>query len=77
MCCTAAPAGHCSARCRICRPTPKRVPYPASFYNVMGAIVRVDGVDAEGNARFTIERNFRPTLFRPISIQVRYIYIYI
>ncbi|MDQ0249460.1 hypothetical protein J2W22_001507 [Sphingomonas kyeonggiensis] len=56
---------------------PKKVPYPAFFNNVMGAIVRVDGVDADGNARFVVERNFRPTLFRPVSIQVQYIYIYI
>ena len=56
---------------------PRKIPYPVFFNNVMGAVVRVDGVDAEGNARFTIERNFRPTLFRPISIEVRYIYIYI
>ncbi|MCH7862564.1 hypothetical protein ACQKOH_03835 [Sphingomonas sp. NPDC092331] len=71
------PGGPLQRQMPYLQTNPKRVPYPASFYNVMGAIVRVDGVDAEGNARFTIERNFRPTLFRPISIQVRYIYIYI
>lgn len=56
---------------------PKKVPYPAFFTNVMGAVVRVDGVDAQGNATFAILRNFRPTMFRPVSIQVQYIYIYI
>jgi len=56
---------------------PKRLPYPVVFSDLMGAAVSVDGVSPLGDATFTIKRNFQRTLFRPVSIQVNYVYIYI
>lgn len=55
---------------------PKKVPYPAVFTNILGASVAVNGVDPDGTARFEIRRNFRPSLFRPVSIQAQMIFIY-
>ena len=56
---------------------PKKVAYPVHFNNVMGAVIEVTNVYETGSATFVIRRNFRPAMFRPISVEVRYIYIYI
>ena len=56
---------------------PAKLAYPVYFNDVLGASIKVIGVDADGTAHFSIERNFGPTLFRPVQIRVTYIYIYI
>lgn len=56
---------------------PKKIPYPVYFNKVMGAVVKVAGVQEDGTADFAIERNFGPVMFRPVVIRVQYIYIYI
>ncbi|MCW3848158.1 hypothetical protein OF829_12995 [Sphingomonas sp. LB-2] len=56
---------------------PAKLPYPVVFSDVLGAAIAVKDVTPDGTATFAINRNFRRTLFRPISIQVNYVYIYI
>ena len=56
---------------------PAKLPYPVAFRDVLGAEIAVRDVTPDGTATFAINRNFRQTLFRPISIQVQYIYVYI
>lgn len=56
---------------------PARLPYPVVFRDVLGAEIAVRDVAPDASATFAINRNFRQTLFRPVSIQVQYIYVYI
>lgn len=56
---------------------PAKIPYPVVFTDILGASIAVQSVTPDGEATFSITRNFRKTLFRPVSIQVNYIYIYI
>lgn len=61
----------------LMRTDPKKVPYPSYFNNVLGAGVGVEAVDAEkGEAQIKITRNFPMQLFKPVSIQYTYVYIY-
>jgi hypothetical protein len=46
------------------------------FNDVIGATIKITEVKPTGQARFTIADDFTPTLFRPTTIQVRYIYVY-
>jgi hypothetical protein len=56
---------------------PRKVPYPAYFNDILGAGIGVIRVDAEkGEAAVQVNRNFPIQLFKPVTIQVQYIYIY-
>lgn len=56
---------------------PRKVPYPAHFNDILGAGIGVTRVDAAlGEVELKINRNFPMQLFRPVSVQVQYIYIY-
>lgn len=56
---------------------PAKVPYPVVFEDVLGADIIIDSVQADGAAQFFVQRNFAPSLFRPYSPSVQYIFIYI
>ena len=56
---------------------PAKIPYPVYFNDVLGATIKVIGVEPDGSAHFAIVRNFGPVLFRPVQVRVTYIYIYI
>ena len=56
---------------------PKKVAYPSYFNDVLGAGIGVMGVDAEkGEAQIKVNRNFALQLFKPVSIEVVYVYVY-
>jgi hypothetical protein len=55
---------------------PKKTPYPVYFNDILGAVIKVGGVSATGEASFSLERDLALTLFKPVSIQVNYIFIY-
>ncbi len=56
---------------------PKKVPYPAYFNDILGAAVGIMRVDAEKEeVDLQINRPFEMQLFKPVSIQVNYVYIY-
>ena len=56
---------------------PKKVAYPSYFNDVLGAGVGVMGVDAEkGEAQIKVHRGFPMQLFKPVSIEVVYVYVY-
>lgn len=56
---------------------PRKVPYPAYFNDILGAGIGVMRVDAaKEEVEVKINRAFPLQLFRPVSIQVQYIYIY-
>jgi hypothetical protein len=59
------------------RTRPKKVPYPSYFNNILGASFGVMAVDAASEeVELKVLREFRPQLFRPVTIQVQTIYIY-
>jgi hypothetical protein len=59
------------------RTNPKKVPYPAYFNDILGAEIGVMSVDpVKGEAEVKINRTFPIQLFKPITIQVQYYYIY-
>lgn len=55
---------------------PKKIPYPSTFYGLLGASLRLNQVSPTGEANFVLDRELDPLLFRPVTIQVTYIYIY-
>ena len=56
---------------------PRKVAYPSYFNNIMGAAIGVHSVDAEaGTAEVEVINRFPMQLFKPITIQVNYVYIY-
>jgi hypothetical protein len=55
---------------------PKKTPYPVYFNEILGAAIKVAGVSATGEASFSLERDLALTLFKPVTIQVNYIFIY-
>ncbi|WP_404366177.1 hypothetical protein AB5I39_10360 [Sphingomonas sp. MMS24-J45] len=55
---------------------PAKIPYPVMFDDVIGAEIKVLDVKPTGEATFRLTRDFTPTLMRPETVQVRYIYIY-
>ena len=56
---------------------PKKVPYPSQFTDVLGSTIAVHGVDAAaGTAQIMVKRPFAMQLFKPVTIQVQYVYIY-
>ncbi|MBD3729189.1 MAG: hypothetical protein IE933_05735 [Sphingomonadales bacterium] len=56
---------------------PKKVPYPSTFPDLLGASIAIDSVDSEKEqVTMSIRRNFPMQLFKPVTIQVQYIYIY-
>lgn len=57
---------------------PQKTPYPVQFVDLLGAFVVIDSIDTEkGEARFIVKHAIGPALFKPVSIQIQYIYIYI
>lgn len=56
---------------------PKKVDYPMHFKNIAGANFGVTSVDADGTAQVKINVNFRPSMFKPISITRNVVFIYI
>ncbi len=56
---------------------PKKVPYPAYFNDILGAGIGVMRVDAaKEEVELKVTRNFPLQPFRPVTVQVQYIYIY-
>lgn len=55
---------------------PAKIPYPVLFNDIIGAEIKVLDVKPTGEATFKLTRDFTPTLMRPETVQVRYIYIY-
>ena len=56
---------------------PKKVPYPAYFNDILGASVGIHAVDAaKGEATISVGRKFPMQLFKPVTVQVTYVYIY-
>lgn len=56
---------------------PRKLAYPMHFPNIMGASIGVRSVDAaKQEAEFVINRPIGPALFKPVSIQYQYIFIY-
>jgi hypothetical protein len=57
---------------------PKKLPYPVHFTDIMGSTIGITSVNVEkAEAEFTISRPIGPALFKPVSIQYQYIFIYI
>jgi len=63
------------------RPTyqtnPQKIPYPVHFDNIVGANLGVNKVDGDGHAEMVINSDFKPTLIKPVDIQMQMIYIYV
>jgi hypothetical protein len=60
------------------RTNPKKVPYPLHFKDIVGANIGVESVDpVSGAAQISINKDFSPTLVKPINIQVTYVFIYV
>lgn len=56
---------------------PKKVAYPNYYNDILGAGIGIMGVDAEkGEAQVKVNRNFAQQLFKPVSIEVTYVYVY-
>jgi hypothetical protein len=56
---------------------PGKQPYPAYFNDLLGAglgVMKADPVN--GEVELKVHRNFPPQLFKPVQIQVQYVYIY-
>jgi hypothetical protein len=52
------------------------VPYPLHFSNIVGAEIGVTKLDPQtGRAEVVVNRNFSPTLVKPVSIQTQTTYI--
>lgn len=57
---------------------PKNLAYPMHFTDIMGATIGIRSINAEkSEAEFKISRPIGPALFKPVSIQYQYIFIYI
>lgn len=56
---------------------PKKVDYPMVFPDLLGARVLVQDIDpAAGTATVAVQRGIPAQLFKPVVVQVQYIYIY-
>lgn len=56
---------------------PQDVPYPSYYNDILGAGIGIMSVDAEqGTAQVKVNRNFAMQLFKPVSIQYNYVYVY-
>lgn len=62
---------------RLIDTNPKKLAYPMHFTDLLGADVGIEKVDADGTATFRVNKPFAATMFRPYSIQVQTIYVYI
>jgi len=57
---------------------PKKLTYPMHFTDIMGSTIGIRSVNLEKiEAEFSISRPIGPALFKPVSIQYQYIFIYI